>query len=80
MADNKNMQDMLKQMSQQLNLSENELKSAAKKGNANSIFKNADSKTQKTVEEILNDPQKTHSFPRSSIFGYTLLSTPYPVL
>ena len=58
MADNKNMQDMLKQMSQQLNLSENELKSAAKKGNANSIFKNADSKTQKTVEEILNDPQK----------------------
>ena len=32
MADNKNMQDMLKQMSQQLNLSENELKSAAKKG------------------------------------------------
>ena len=59
MADNKNMQDMLKQMSQQLNLSENELKSAAKKGNANSIFKNADSKTQKTVEEILNDPQKT---------------------
>lgn len=47
MADNKNMQDMLKQMSQQLNLSENELKSAAKKGNANSIFKNADSKTQK---------------------------------
>lgn len=31
MADNKNMQDMLKQMSQQLNLSENELKSAAKK-------------------------------------------------
>ena len=46
MADNKNMQDMLKQMSQQLNLSENELKSAAKKGNANSIFKNADSKTQ----------------------------------
>ena len=34
MADNKNMQDMLKQMSQQLNLSENELKSAAKKGNA----------------------------------------------
>lgn len=39
MADNKNMQDMLKQMSQQLNLSENELKSAAKKGNANSIFK-----------------------------------------
>ncbi|WP_370740672.1 hypothetical protein [Ruminococcus sp.] len=59
MVDNKNMQDMLKQMSQQLNLSENELKSAAKKGNANSIFKNADSKTQKTVEEILNDPQKT---------------------
>lgn len=58
MADNKNMQDMLKQMSQQLNLSENELKSAAKKGNTNSIFKNADSKTQKTVEEILNDPQK----------------------
>ena len=54
MADNKNMQDMLKQMSQQPNLSENELKSAAKKGNANSIFKNADSKTQ-----ILNDPQKT---------------------
>lgn len=47
MADNKNMQDMLKQMSQQLNLSENELKSAAKKGNANSILKNADSKTQK---------------------------------
>ena len=46
MADNNNMQDMLKQMSQQLNLSENELKSAAKKGNANSIFKNADSKTQ----------------------------------
>ena len=43
MADNKNMQDMLKQMSQQLNLSENELKSAAKKGNANSIFKNANS-------------------------------------
>lgn len=62
MADNKNMQDMLKQMSQQLNLSENELKSAAKKGNANSILKNADSKTQKTVEEILNDPQKQKSF------------------
>lgn len=62
MADNKNMQDMLKQMSQQLNLSENELKSAAKKGNTNSIFKNADSKTQKTVEEILNDPQKQKSF------------------
>lgn len=62
MADNKNMQDMLKQMSQRLNLSENELKSAAKKGNANSIFKNADSKTQKTVEEILNDPQKQKSF------------------
>lgn len=39
MADNKNMQDMLKQMSQQLNLSENELKFAAKKGNANSILK-----------------------------------------
>ena len=56
MADNKNMQDMLKQMSQQLNLSENELKSAAKKGNANSIFKNADSKTQKT-EELLESPQ-----------------------
>ena len=59
MADNKNMQDMLKQMSQQLNLSENELKSAAIKGNTNSIFKNAVCLTQKTEEEILKDPLKT---------------------
>ena len=59
MADKNNMQDILRQMSQQLNLSEKELKSAAKKGNAKNIFKNADSETQKKAEEILNDPQKT---------------------
>lgn len=59
MDDNKNMQNILKQMSQQLNLSENELKSAAKKGNANGILKNADNKTQKMANEILSDPQKT---------------------
>lgn len=47
MADNKNMQDMLKQMSQRLNLSENELKSAAKRAMQTAFFKNADSKTQK---------------------------------
>lgn len=58
MDDNKNMQNILKQMSQQLNLSENELKSAAQKGNANRILKNADSKTQKMANEILSDPQK----------------------
>lgn len=59
MDDNKNMQNILKQMSQQLNLSENELKSAAQKSNANGILKNADSKTQKMANEILSDPQKT---------------------
>ncbi len=50
---------MIKQMSQQLNLSESELKSAAQSGNAGDIFKNADNKTKKAAEEILNDPQKT---------------------
>lgn len=59
MDNNKNMQNILKQMSQQLNLSENELKSAAQNGNANGIPKNADSKTQKMANEILSDPQKT---------------------
>lgn len=59
MDDNKNMQNILKQMSQQLNLSENELKSAAQKGNANGILKNADNKTQKMANDILSDPQKT---------------------
>lgn len=59
MADKKNMQDILRQMSQQLNLSEKELKAAAQSGNAQDIFKNADSKTQKKVEKILSDPQKT---------------------
>lgn len=39
MADNKNMQDMLKQMSQQLNLSENELKSAAKRAMQTAFLK-----------------------------------------
>lgn len=59
MAENKNMQDILRQMSQQLRLSENELKTAAQSGNAQDIFKNADSKTQQKVEKILSDPQKT---------------------
>ena len=48
MAENNNMQDMLRQMSSQLNLSEKELKDATKNGN-----------TKKMAEEILNDPQKT---------------------
>ncbi|WP_405352899.1 hypothetical protein [Ruminococcus sp.] len=48
MAENNNMQDMLRQMSRQLNLSEKELKDATKNGN-----------TKKMAEEILNDPQKT---------------------
>ena len=48
MAENNNMQDMLRQMSQQLNLSEKELKDATKNGN-----------TKKMAEEILSDPQKT---------------------
>lgn len=59
MAENKNMQDILRQMSQQLKLSENELKTAAQSGNAQDILKNADSKTQQKVEKILSDPQKT---------------------
>lgn len=48
MAENNNMQDMLRQMSRQLNLSEKELKDATKNGN-----------TKKMAEEILSDPQKT---------------------
>lgn len=48
MAENNNMQDMLRQMSSQLNLSEKELKDATKNGN-----------TKKMAEEILSDPQKT---------------------
>ena len=52
MAENKNMQDILRQMSQQLKLSENELKTAAQSGNAQDIYKNADSKTQQKVEKI----------------------------
>lgn len=59
MAENKNMQDILRQMSQQLRLSENELKTAAQSVNAQDILKNADSKTQQKVEKILSDPQKT---------------------
>lgn len=47
MAENNNMQDMLRQMSRQLNLSEKELKDATKNGN-----------TKKMAEEILSDPQK----------------------
>lgn len=48
MAENNNMQDMLRQMSRQLNLSEKELKDATKNGN-----------TKKMAEKILSDPQKT---------------------
>lgn len=59
MAENKNMQDILRQMSQQLKLSENELKTAAQSSNAQDILKNADIKTQQKVEKILSDPQKT---------------------
>lgn len=54
-----NYSDLIKKLSQQMNMSQNQLNNAVKNGDVKSMLKNTDSKTAKKAEEILNDPQKT---------------------
>lgn len=46
-------------LSQQLGMSEEQLKSSAKSGKIDDILKNTDSKQAEQIRAILNDPEKT---------------------
>lgn len=59
MAENKNLQNLLSQLSKQLNSSESEIKAAAEKGDIGSVLKNADSETAQKIESVLSDPEQT---------------------
>ena len=58
MAD-KNINKILKNLSRQLGVSEDKLKSSAQSGNVQDILRNADQSQAKKIENILNDPEKT---------------------
>ncbi len=58
MADN-NFNKMFGDLSQKLGMSEDNLKSAAKKGNVQDMLKNVSPEQSKQIEDILSDPEKT---------------------
>ena len=58
MAD-KNINKILENLSRQLGVSEDKLKSSAQRGNVQDILRNADQSQAKKIENILNDPEKT---------------------
>lgn len=58
MAD-KNINKMLEDLSRQLGVSEDKIKSSAQSGNVQDILKNADKNQAKKIEDILSDPEKT---------------------
>lgn len=57
MADNIN--NLYENLSKQLHLSPQQVKSAADSGNIGDLLKNADRDKAKQVESILSDPEKT---------------------
>lgn len=59
MADNNNVNKLLNDLSKQLGVSEEQIKSSAKSGNVKDILKNTDSSQVQQIESILNDPEKT---------------------
>lgn len=59
MMNSMNSEDLLKTLSQKLNVNQNELKSAAQSGNVNDVLKNLDSNTAGTIQKVLNDKEAT---------------------
>ncbi|MCD8026515.1 MAG: hypothetical protein LUF33_06225 [Clostridiales bacterium] len=59
MADNKNMKNLLGELSRRLGVDESQLESAAKQGNLNDVLKNTDEKQAQALESVLGDPEKT---------------------
>ena len=59
MADNNNVNKLLSDLSKQLGVSEEQIKSSAKSGKVQDILQNTDSRQAQKIESILNDPEKT---------------------
>lgn len=59
MAENKNLQSLIEQLSKQINSSESDIRAAAEKGDIGSVLKNVDSETAQQVESVLSDPKAT---------------------
>lgn len=54
-----NINNLLSQLSKKLGVSSNEITSAAKNGDVQSLLKNADSEEAKQFNAVLSDPEKT---------------------
>lgn len=55
----KNINKLISNLSNQLGVSENQIKNAAQNGNVNDMLKNADSNQTDKIKSVLNDPEKT---------------------
>ncbi len=58
MAD-KNINNILNELSGKLGMSQQQVENAAKSGNIKNLLKNADENQTKQIESILSDPEKT---------------------
>ncbi len=59
MADNKNANKILNDLSRRLGVPQDKIKSAAQSGNMQEILDNTDTESAEKIKAVLNDPQKT---------------------
>lgn len=58
MADNQNARKLINELSDKLGVSQGQLQKAAKQGDIQSVLKNLNSEQAKSIETLLEDPQK----------------------
>ena len=58
MANNKNANKMLEELSHRLGVSQQSIKEAAQSGNVDDLLKNTDNESSEQIRSVLSDPKK----------------------